>query len=90
MYANPSPEWDMVRPFKLEEPSPLSEGSIISEPHLLEEILDILLQINSSFICVKSLHNLTESNITVHHPYKIEYHPAIGKLKRDLNTEIYF
>ena len=78
MYVNPSPNWDSFRPYQLEEPSITPKDVRITEPGVLEELLDLLLQINSPFICVKSFYSLKEAEGTIHHPHNIEYHPAIG------------
>ena len=81
VYLNPSPQWDITRFYKIEEHASLSpDGPIdpISEPHLLEEILDVLLLINSSYITVHSLYALQESPVIVSTPHSIQYHPAIG------------
>ena len=78
MYASASGAWNALRPFKMEEASSLPADSRITEPHLLEELLDVLLHVNSPFICVRSLFQLSEADATVYHPYKLEYHPALG------------
>jgi hypothetical protein len=79
VYLTPSPAWEALRPYRVEEMAGVQEESeMITEPHLLEELLDVLLLINSSYVCVHSLYALQEAPAVLCLPYEIEYHPSIG------------
>jgi hypothetical protein len=75
-YFSPQPSWAAIRPYKSEESNP-RVTNIESEQQIVEELLNILLQINSPFIQFRSVYRLKQSNASAYFPSVIEFHQAL-------------
>lgn len=77
-HLNPAPEWDSTYPYKLQDLAINNEE--ITDGQLIEELLDILLFINSPFISFKNITECPELDYILYEPSVVNYHPALGIL----------